>query len=119
MSIFDPSLAHMAWSHPVATVIIDATDQQRFGLAALEPVRGALLVELGLPCVKEITIDDGGLFARKNFALERELADIELIAKMGERTSREGDRADRSSGLEPSHLWDDPARAQVGPQPVE
>ncbi len=30
ISILDPSLAHMAWGHPVATVIIDEADQQGF-----------------------------------------------------------------------------------------
>src|SRR5258708_33246382 len=51
----------MAWSHPVATVVIDATDQQRFGFGACDRVSVALVVELGLHRVKEITIEDGGL----------------------------------------------------------
>src|SRR3989442_11290087 len=80
----------------------------------------ALLVELGLHCAKEITIEDGGLLARKDFALERDLADIEPIAQeAGERTSREGDPSDRSPGRERSHLCDDPSFTKVGHQPVE
>src|SRR2546428_11175961 len=110
----------MAWGHSVATIVIDATDQQRFGFGPCDRVVVALLVELGLHCAKEITIEDGGLLARKDFALERDLADIEPIAQeMGERTSREGDPSDRSPGLEHSHLGDDPSFTKVGHQPVE
>ena len=57
----------------------------------------ALLVELGLHCVKEITIDDCGLLAGQDFALEHDLADVEPIAqKMGERTTGERDPANRA-----------------------
>jgi hypothetical protein len=56
-----------------------------FGLAAHERVMGAMLAELGLHRGKEITIEDGGL-ARKDFALEGDLADIEpIVQEMGER----------------------------------
>jgi hypothetical protein len=51
----------MAWSHPVATVIIDATDQQGFGFVASDGMIVELVVEFGLHCVEEITIEDGGL----------------------------------------------------------
>jgi hypothetical protein len=80
-----PTPRGMAGGHPVATVVIDATDQQGFGLAAHERVMGAMLAELGLHRGKEITIEDGGL-ARKDFALEGDLADIEpIVQEMGER----------------------------------
>src|SRR5436190_22538564 len=78
----------MAWGHSVATVVIDATDQQGFGFAACDRVIVALVVELGLHRVKEITIEDGGLLAGEDLALEGDLADVEPIAqKMGERTA--------------------------------
>ena len=87
----------MAGSHPVATVVIEATDQQGFRSVACGGVVGALLVELGLHGVKEITIQDGGLLARKDVALERDLTDIEPVAQeMGERTARERDASDRA-----------------------
>src|SRR2546430_13309081 len=106
----------MAWGHSVATVVIDATDQQGFGFGACDRVIVALVVELGLHRVKEITIDDGGLLAGEDLALEGDLADIEPIAqKVGERATGEWDAA----GLERSHLGDDPSRAKVGHQQVE
>jgi hypothetical protein len=74
----------MAWGHSVATVVIDATDQQGFGFGACDRVIVALVVELGLHRVKEITIKDGGLLAGEDLALEGDLADVESIAqKMG------------------------------------
>ena len=95
----------MAWSHPVATVVIDATDQQRFGFGPCDLVGVALLVELGLHRVKEITIEDGGLFAGEDLAVEHDLADIERIAQeVGERAAGERDPADRVPALERSHL---------------
>src|SRR6266699_2661431 len=63
MSILDPSLAGMTWGHSIATVVIDATDQQGIGFGACDRVIVALVVELGLHRVKEITIKDGGLLA--------------------------------------------------------
>ena len=80
----------MAWGHSVATVVIDATDQQGFGFGACDRVIVALVVELGLHRVKEITIEDGGLLAGEDLALEGDLADVEPIAqKMGERAAGE------------------------------
>ena len=63
----------------------------------------ALLVELGLHRVKEITIEDGGLLTGQNLALEDDLADVEPIAqKMGERTTGERDPANRApAGIAP------------------
>jgi len=79
-----------------------------------------LLVELGLHRVKEITIEDGRLFAGEDLALEDDLADIEPIAqKMGERTAGKRDPADGALALERSHLGDEPSRAEVGHQQVE
>src|SRR5260221_3003034 len=110
----------MAWSHPVATVVIDATDQQRFGFGPCDRVSVALLVELGLHRVKEITIEDGGLLAGEDLALEGDLADVEPITqKMGERAAGEWDAANRAPGLERSYLGDDPPLAKVGHQQVE
>ena len=53
----------MAWRHPVATVVIDATGQQGIGFGACDRLIVAVVVELGLHRVKEITIEDGGLLA--------------------------------------------------------
>src|SRR6516165_10195028 len=69
----------MAWGHSVATVVIDATDQQGIGFGACDRVIVALVVELGLHRVKKITIEDGGLLAGKDLALECDLADVEPI----------------------------------------
>src|SRR5260221_2979710 len=110
----------MAWGHSVATVVIDATNQQGFGFGACDRVIVALVVELGLHRVKEMTIDDGGLLPGEDLALEGDLADIEPIAqKGGERTAGEWDPANLASGLERSHLGDDPSLAKVGHQQVE
>src|SRR5712691_13283662 len=110
----------MAWGHSVATVVIDATDQQGIGFATCDRVSVALVVELGLHRVKEITIEDGVLLAGEDLALEGDLADVEPIAqKMGERATGEWDAANRAPGLERSHLGDDPPLAKVGHQQVE
>src|SRR5437870_1006438 len=110
----------MTWGHSVATVVIDATDQQGIGFGACDRVIVALVVELGLHRVKEITIEDGGLLAGEDLALEGDLADVEPIAqKMGERATGEWDAANRAPGLERSHLGDDPPLAKVGHQQVE
>src|SRR5207245_4689709 len=110
----------MAWGHSVATVVIDATDQQGFGFATCDRVIVALVVELGLHRVEEITIEDGGLLTGEDLALEGDLADVEPIAqKMGERATGEWDAANRAPGLERSHLGDDPPLAKVGHQQVE
>ena len=104
----------MAWGHSVATVVIDTTDQQGIGFATCNRVIVALVVELGLHRVKEITIEDGGLLAGEDLALEGDLADVEAIAQqMGERAAGEWDAADRAPALERSHLGDDPSRAEV------
>src|SRR5258708_25994030 len=110
----------MAWGHSVATVVIDATEQQGFGFGACDRVIVALVVELGLHGVKEITIEDGGLLAGEDIALEGDLADVEPIAqKMGERAAGEWDAANCAPGLERSHLGDDPSLAKVGHQQIE
>src|SRR5207248_10763688 len=110
----------MARGHSVATVVIDATDQQGIGFGACDRVIVALVVELGLHLVKEITIKDGGLLAGEELALEGDLADVEPIAqKMGERAAGEWDAANRAPGLERSHLGDDPPLAKVGHPQVE
>src|SRR5260370_25351578 len=110
----------MAWSHPVATVVIDATDQQRFGFGPCQRVSVALFVELGLHRVKEIAIEDGGLLAGEDLALEHDLADIEPIAqKMGERAAGKRDPANRAPALERADLGEDPSPAEVGHQQVE
>src|SRR5947209_16690884 len=105
----------MAWGHSVATVVIDTTDQQGIGFATCDRMIVALVVELGLHRVKEITIEDGGLLAGEDLALEGDLADVEAIAQqMGERAAGEWDAADRAPALERSHLGDDPSLAKVG-----
>jgi hypothetical protein len=63
--------------------------------------REGQVIELGLHRVKEITIEDGGLLAGEDLALEGDLADVEPIAqKMGERATGEWDAANRAPGLE-------------------
>src|SRR6266566_9871421 len=110
----------MARSHPIATVVIDATDEQGFGFPAFDRVIVALAVELCLHRLKEVTIEDGGLLAGQDLALEGDLADVEPIAqKMGESTAGEWDPTNRAPGLERSHLGDDPSRPKVGHQTVE
>src|SRR5262249_7106695 len=110
----------MARGHPVAAVVIEATDQQGFRSVACDRVAVALLVELGLHGGKEVTIEDGGLLARKDVALEGDLTDIEPVAQeMGERTARERDASDRPPALERSHLGYGPPFAKVGHQAVE
>src|SRR5438105_5785501 len=110
----------MARAHSVATVVIEATDQQRAGFRACGCVAVALVVELGLHRVKEITIEDGWLLAGEDLALEDDLADVEPIAqKMGERAAGEWDAANRAPSLERTHLGDDPSLAKVGHQQVE
>ena len=76
----------MARAHSVATVIIDATDQQGIGFDACGRVVGPLVTELGLHRLEQNTIEDGRLLAGENLTLEDDLADVEPIAqKMGER----------------------------------
>jgi len=104
----------VARAHPVATVVIDTTDEQCFGVPACDGVIVALVVELGLHRIKQITIEDGGLLAGEDLALEYDLADVEPIAqKMGEWTAGERDPANCAPGLERSHLGDDPALARL------
>src|SRR5262249_12612342 len=69
IAILDPSVAHMAWGHSVAPVVIDAADQHGFGFGACDRVVVALLIELGLHRVKEFTLEDGGLLAGQDLAL--------------------------------------------------
>src|SRR5437660_12685368 len=110
----------MARGHSVATVVIDATDQQGIGFGACDRVIVALVVELGLHRVEEITVENGGLLTGEDLALEGDLADVEpIVQKMGERAAGEWDAANRAPGLERSHLGDDPPLAKVGHQQVE
>src|SRR3982075_2505323 len=110
----------MARAHSVATVVIDATDQQGVGFGARGSVIVHLVIELGLHRVKKITIEDGWLLAGKHLTFEDDLADVEPVAqKMGERTAGEWDPADRAPSLERSPLGDDLSLAKVGHQQVE
>src|SRR5437660_5960557 len=110
----------MARGHSAATVVIDATDQQGIGFGADDRVVVALVVELGLHRLKEITLEDSGLLTGEDLALEGDLADVEPVAqKMGERAAGEWDAANRAPRLERSHLSDDPPLAKVGHQQVE
>ena len=59
----------MAWSYPVATVVIDATDQRGLRIAACDRLIVAVVVKLGLHRVKEITIEDGALLVAGRAAL--------------------------------------------------
>lgn len=82
------------------TVVIDAADQQSIRARSCGCMAVALIIELGLHRVKEIAVEDGGLLAGEDLALEGDLADVEPIAqKMGERASRERDPSNRSPGV--------------------
>src|SRR5260370_41859611 len=76
IAILDPSVAHMAWGHSVAPVVIDAADQHGFGFGSCDRVVVALLLELGFYRSKEFKIEDGGLLAGQNLALEPALRDV-------------------------------------------
>ena len=81
----------MARAHAVAPVVIDATDQRRFGLGAGGRVIVPLDVELGLHRLEKITIENGRLLAGKDLTPEDDLADIKPVAqKIGERATEGG-----------------------------
>ena len=93
----------MARAHPVATVVIDATEQQRLGPGARSRVIVQLFAELGLNRIEEITVDDGWLLAVKDLALEGNLPNVEPVAQeIGEGTAGEWDPSDCTPGLERS-----------------
>src|SRR5260370_24987811 len=97
-----------------------AAGQLGIGFTACDRLVVAVVAKLGLHRVKEITIQDGALLAGQDLALEDDLTNIEPIAqKMGERAAGERNSANRASGLERSHLGDDPPLAKVGHQQVE
>ena len=78
----------MARAHAVCPIVIDAADQQGFGLGAGGPMIVPLVVELGLHRVEKIMIENGRLLAGKHFTPEDDLADIEPVAqKIGERAT--------------------------------
>ena len=106
----------MARGHSVATVVIDATGQQGFGFAARDCVIVALLVELGLHRIKQVTVEDGELLAGEDLALEHDLADVEPIAqKMGEWAAGERNPTNRAPGLERSQLGNNPSLREGRP----
>src|SRR6516165_430461 len=110
----------MAGAHSVAPVIIDATDQQSVGFRSRGCVVIALRIQLSLHRIEEITIEDSGMLSGEDLALKGDLADVEAIAqKVGEGTSGKWDASDASSGLESSHLSDDPPLSEVGHHAVE
>src|SRR5271165_3417110 len=105
----------MARAHAVAPVVIDATDQRRFGLGAGGRVIVPLAVELGLHRLEKITVENGRLLAGKDLTPEDDLADIEPVAqKIGERATGKRDPSHRAAGLERSQPGDDPPLAEVG-----
>jgi hypothetical protein len=78
----------VARAHPVAALVIDTTDEKSLGVPACDGVIVALVVELGLHRIKQVTIEDGGLLTGEDLALENDLANVEPIAqKMGEGTA--------------------------------
>ena len=100
VSVFDASFAGMGWRHPVAAVVEDATQKERLGFAARGFVIVELLIELGLDGIEQLSIDDCGLLAGKNLALEGHFADVEPIAQqVGEGSTCEGYPAYLLSGL--------------------
>ena len=106
----------MARGHAVAAVIEDASGQQRLGFHPCGRVIVALLVQLGLDGVEQVPINNGGLFAGQDLALEGHLPDVEAVAQqVGERAARERDAADCLAGLEGAGLGDDASLAQVAP----
>ena len=88
VAILDATFSGVAWGHPIAAIIEDATDQQRLGACTCDRVIGALLIEFGLDSLEQLSIQDGRLLAGKDLTLERDLTDVEPVAQqMGERAT--------------------------------
>ena len=80
-----------------------ASDFVRDGLVVVH-----LFGQLGLDGLEQVSIDDGGLLASQDLALEDHLADVEAVAEqMGERTACEGNAADGLACLQRPDLGDD------------
>lgn len=62
--------------HQVASVVEDAAHKERVGCFTCRDVICALLIELRLDCVIHFAIENFGLFAGKDIALELDLADV-------------------------------------------
>jgi hypothetical protein len=71
----------VAWGHAVPAVVIDAAGQERFRFHPFGLVVGDLLVEPRLDAIEQSLIQNDGLLAFEDFALERDFADIEAIAQ--------------------------------------
>ena len=81
---------------------------------------GRLFGQPGLDCIEQVSIDDGGLLAGQYFSLERDLANVEAVAKqMGQRPPGERNAANGFAGLQCSDLGDDAALAQLRHQEVQ
>ena len=114
------TLAGMARAHAVAAVVEEAADQQTLGFGPFGLMVVDLLVQLGLDGFEKVLIDNGRLLTFEDFALERDFADIEAIAKqMRERSSRERYAADGLTGLKRADLGDDAPLAQLSQQQIE
>src|SRR6266702_7590638 len=110
----------MARAHAVAMIIIDAADQQSLGFGVCGLIIAALVVELGLHRLKEISIEDGGLLPSKHPTPIDHLSEVEPVAqKMGERAAGKRDSPNRAARLERPDLGHDPPLPQVDHQPVE
>jgi hypothetical protein len=89
--VFDAPFASVGWSHPVATIVKDATEKERLRFAARGFVIVELLIKLGLDRSEQLLIDNCGLLAGKKLALEGHLAYEEAIAQqVSERSASEG-----------------------------
>src|SRR6516164_4029345 len=120
VAVFGLTLPRMARAHAVAAVIEEAADQQTLGFGPFGLMVVDLVIQLGLDGLKEVLIENGGLLAFEDIALEGDFANIEAIAQqMRERASRERYTADGLAGLKCTDLGDNAPPAQVSHQQVE
>ena len=82
-------------AHAVAAVIKDASCQKGYRARPRRAIAAALLHQLSLNGLEQVTIEDRRMLCWTDLALEDDLADIEPVAQeIGERASGEGDAAD-------------------------
>ena len=96
----------MARAHAIAAVIEDAARQQGGRTRPGGAIAIALLGELSLNGLEQVTIEDRRMLCGADLALEVDLADVEPVAQeIGERASGEGDAADGPSIARDGGSW--------------
>ena len=110
----------MAWAHPIATIIEDASDEQRFRASPVGIVIVELGIQLGLDRLKQLSIDNGGLLASQNLAFERDFTDVEAVAQqVREWSAGKRDAANALPALQLSGLCDNAPAAQISHQQID